>query len=125
VYLRHSGHVCYRGAFLFLKPSLSDVSNIYTLPFSRAVWVTYLVTVVVFSYALYITQRTESGIDDSKGARPLSLSDSFFTTIGIICQEGLFYDVVLLFNITEKFTFFIIHVYVSSIRDVTSNGRIV
>jgi hypothetical protein len=98
LYLRHSGHLCYRGTFLFLKPSLSDVSNIYTLPFSRAVWVTDLVTMVVFSYALYITQRTESGIGDSKGTRPLSLIDSFFTTIGIVCQEGLSSDVILLFS---------------------------
>jgi hypothetical protein len=65
VHFRDIYFVCYRGTFLFLKPSLSDVSNIYTLPFSRAVWVTYLVTMVVFSYSLYITQRSESGIGDS------------------------------------------------------------
>ncbi|XP_033610837.1 glutamate receptor 4-like [Cryptotermes secundus] len=88
-FLDYAGEtVRYDAAFLFLKPSLSDVSNIYTLPFSRAVWVTYLVTMVVFSYALHITQRTESGIDDSKGTRSLSLSDSLLTAIGIACQEG-------------------------------------
>ncbi|KDR16070.1 hypothetical protein L798_10082 [Zootermopsis nevadensis] len=80
--------VCYEGAFLFLKPSLSDVSNIYTLPFSRAVWVTYLVAMAVFSYALYVTQRAESGLDESQGTQPLSLSDSLLTVVGIICQEG-------------------------------------
>jgi hypothetical protein len=100
LHLRHSGHVCYRGTFLFLKPSLSDVSNIYTLPFCRAVWVKYLVSMVVFSYALFVTQRTESGIDDSEGTRPLSLTDSFFTTIGIICQEGLSSVVISLFRKT-------------------------
>jgi hypothetical protein len=48
---------------------------------------------VVFPYALYITQRTESGIDVSKGTSPFSFSDSFFTTIGIICQEDLSCDI--------------------------------
>jgi hypothetical protein len=79
---------CYRGAFLFLKPSLSDISNIYTLPFSRAVWVTYLVTTAVFCCALHVVQRTEGAIGDSAATRPLSLSDSVLTVIGIVCQEG-------------------------------------
>jgi hypothetical protein len=89
VHFRDSSFCCCRGTFLFLKPSLSDVSNIYTLPFSRAVWVTYFVTMIVFSCALHITQRAESGIDDSEGTRPLSLSDSVLTAVGIACQEGL------------------------------------
>jgi hypothetical protein len=89
VHFRNISFFCCRGAFLFLKPSLSDVSNIYTLPFSRAVWVTYLVTMIVFSCTLHITQRTESGIYDSEGTRPLSMSDSVLTAVGIACQEGL------------------------------------
>jgi hypothetical protein len=53
----------------------------------------------VFAYALYVTQRTESGFDDSGETRPLSLSDSIFTAIGVICQEGLsFSKVVLIIN---------------------------
>jgi hypothetical protein len=53
---------------------------------------------IVFSCALHITQRTKSGIDDFQEARPLSLSDSFFTTIGIICQEGLSFNMALIFS---------------------------
>jgi hypothetical protein len=48
---------------------------------------------VVFSYALHVTQRTESGIDDSEGTRTFSLSDSLLTAIGIACQ-GLSYTEV-------------------------------
>lgn len=82
---------CYRGTFLFLKPSLSDISNIYTLPFSRAVWVTYIVTIAVLCCALHVAQRTEGAIGDSAATRPLSVSDSVLTVIGVVCQEGLSY----------------------------------
>ena len=81
--------LCYRGAFIFLQPSLSDVSNIYTLPFSRAVWVTYLLTTAVVCCALHVAQRAERTIgDDSAATRPLSFSDSVLTVIGLVCQEG-------------------------------------
>jgi hypothetical protein len=82
---------CYRGAFLFLKPSLSDISNIYTLPFSRTVWVTYFVITAVFCCALHVVQRAEGAIGDSAATQPLSVSDSVLTVIGIVCQEGLSY----------------------------------
>ena len=86
--LRHALFCC-RGVFLFLKPTLSDVSNIYTLPFSRAVWVTYLVTTAVLCCALHVAQLTESAIADCVGARSVSVSDSVLTAVGIVCQEGL------------------------------------
>ena len=76
---------------MFLKPSLSDISNIYTLPFSRAVWVTYLVTTAVLCCALHVVQRTEGAISNSAETQQLSVSDSVMTAIGIVCQEGLSY----------------------------------
>ena len=82
---------CSRGAFMFLKPSLSDISNIYTLPFSRAVWVTYLVTTAVLCCALHVVQRREGAISNSAETQQLSVSDSVMTAIGIVCQEGLSY----------------------------------
>jgi hypothetical protein len=55
--------------------------------------------VAVFSCALYVSQRTESEIDESHRTQPLSLSDSLFTVIGIICQEGLsFYSMFLMLS---------------------------
>jgi len=73
---------------MFLKPSLSDISNIYTLPFSRVVWVTYLVTMAVLCCALHVAHRTEGVIGDSAATRPPSVSDSVLTLIGLVTQEG-------------------------------------
>jgi len=73
---------------MFLKPSLSEISNIYTLPFSRAVWVTYLVTIAVLCCALHVAYRTEGAIGHSAAIRPPSVSDSVLTVIGLVTKEG-------------------------------------
>jgi len=90
---------CYRGTFLFLKPSLSDVSNIYTLPFSSAVWLTYFLTTAVLCCALHVVQRKEGNIGDSAPTQPMSLSDSVLNVIGIVCQEGLSYTFCCLLGV--------------------------
>ena len=44
---------------MFLKPSLSEVSVIYTLPFSRTVWLSYALLVATLTVALVFAVRAE------------------------------------------------------------------
>ncbi|KAJ4439289.1 hypothetical protein ANN_07410 [Periplaneta americana] len=87
--LDYAGEVgAYEGAFLFLKPSLSEISNIYTLPFSRAVWLAYFVIMIIFTLAMYVSQNAEDRLLNSKQAEPVTMIESIFTSIAVICQEG-------------------------------------
>lgn len=81
-------HFCFRGNFMFLKPSLSEMSIIYTLPFSRTVWITYALIVAVLTVALVISMRTEQNISPSQHYHPLRWSDAALSSLGIVCQQG-------------------------------------
>ncbi|XP_069704780.1 ionotropic receptor 75a-like [Periplaneta americana] len=78
----------YEGTFMFLEPSLSEISNIYTLPFSRAVWLAYFVIMTIFTVAMYVSQNAEDRLLNSKQAEPVTMIESIFTSIAVICQEG-------------------------------------
>ncbi|GFG36262.1 hypothetical protein Cfor_12624 [Coptotermes formosanus] len=58
------------GNFMFLKPSLSEVSIIYTLPFSRTVWIVFALIVATLTVALVFAMRTEQSLQPSKFHRP-------------------------------------------------------
>jgi hypothetical protein len=74
---------------MFLKPSLSEMSIIYTLPFSRTVWITYASIVAVLTVALVISTRTEQIIAPSENYHPASWSDAALNSVGIVCQQGM------------------------------------
>ncbi|PSN55586.1 Ionotropic receptor [Blattella germanica] len=81
----------YKGAFIFLKPSLSEVSIIYELPFSISVWVTFSVTMAALTIFLVYVQRTENHIHSKRKNEvdeSLNWSDAVLDTIGIVCQQG-------------------------------------
>jgi hypothetical protein len=80
---------CYRGNFMFLKPSLSEMSIIYTLPFSRSVWITYALIVAVLTVALVISIRTEQSMTPSEHYHPVRWSDAALNSVGIVCQQGM------------------------------------
>lgn len=82
-------HFCYRGNFMFLKPSLSEVSIIYTLPFSRTVWITYALIVATLTVALVFSMRTEQSLKPSEHDHPVRWSDAALNSIGIVCQQGI------------------------------------
>jgi hypothetical protein len=71
-----------------LKPSLSEVSIIYTLPFSSSVWVTYTITVTILSIALYGTERLERWMNPSGTDPPLLFGDVALNSLAIMCAEG-------------------------------------
>jgi hypothetical protein len=81
---------CYRGNFMFLKPSLSEMSIIYTLPFSRTVWITYALIVATLTVALVFSMRTEQSLKPSEHDHPVRWSDAALNSIGIVCQQGIF-----------------------------------
>ena len=71
---------------MFLKPSLSDISIIYTLPFKKTVWIAYIVLVTIMTVALYISQRFEHYVDPTKPS--VLFADAALNSIALICQEG-------------------------------------
>ncbi|XP_069704781.1 ionotropic receptor 75a-like [Periplaneta americana] len=76
------------GTFIFLKPSLSDITNIYTLPFTPSVWLTYFVVLAVLTVAMFIVQNAERQMDHSDTTEPTTIADAVMTTIAVVCQEG-------------------------------------
>jgi hypothetical protein len=78
-----------RGAFMFLKPSLSEVSIIYELPFSTSVWACYILTVAFLTVVLAFVQRVERHVRPlSSPDHPILWSDAVLDTVGIVCQQG-------------------------------------
>ncbi|KAJ4439292.1 hypothetical protein ANN_07413 [Periplaneta americana] len=87
--LDYSGEIgIFEGRFIFLKPSLSDISNIYTLPFTPSVWLTYFVVLAILTVAMFIVQNTESRMNDSDTTEPMSIPEAVITSISVVCQEG-------------------------------------
>jgi len=74
---------------MFLKPSLSEVSVIYTLPFSRTVWISYALLVAVLTIALVVAMRTEHRLQPSAKYRPVRCRGAAFNSLGIVCQQGI------------------------------------
>ncbi|XP_069704782.1 ionotropic receptor 75a-like [Periplaneta americana] len=74
------------GKFMFLKPSLSEVSNIYTLPFNSSVWIAYTVIMAILTVALYMSQRMEQHTNPDEP--PLLFGDAALNSLALICQEG-------------------------------------
>nr|QZH55081.1 ionotropic receptor 75p.1 [Achelura yunnanensis] len=74
--------------FVFREPPLAYVSNIFTLPFSGAVWFAILTCVLGCSLFLYITSKWEA----TMGSHPLQLdgswADVLILIIGAVLQQG-------------------------------------
>ena len=71
---------------MFLKPSLSEVSIIYTLPFNRSVWVAYVALVAILTVATIVMHRMQHRLDPTQPSLPFG--DAVFTSLALICQEG-------------------------------------
>jgi len=71
---------------MFLKPSLSEVSIIYTLPFKPSVWVAYVALVAILTVAMFVTHLMQHKMDQSQP--PLPFGDAVLTSLALMCQEG-------------------------------------
>lgn len=74
------------GYFVFRAPQLSTVANLYTLPFSRMVWISFGVLVLVCCVAIFVLMRAEHFKE--RGRQKTSFSDVMLLTVAGICQMG-------------------------------------
>lgn len=99
----------YRGYFIFRAPSLSSVANIYFLPFSRLVWISFGISALICTVSIYILMRSEERLL-GKEERTV-FTDTFLLTVSAICQMGtnlearLYSSRVLVFFLFMSFVF--------------------
>jgi hypothetical protein len=77
-----------RGAFMFLKPSLSEVSTIYFLPFSETVWITFTLTIVILTFGQEVSNRLHRKVNKSATGESTDWSEAILNSIGIVCEQG-------------------------------------
>ncbi|KAJ9593926.1 hypothetical protein L9F63_014640 [Diploptera punctata] len=75
------------GNMMFLRPSLSEVSNIYTLPFTRSVWLVIVALTVVLTLVLVLSQRMEK-MEDHSNKETIEWGEIVMNTMAIVCQQG-------------------------------------
>lgn len=88
-----------RSRFLFRRPPLSYVSNLFTLPFERSVWIAIGILLVIVIGLLYLamkweyTMRSKEEIpqrnwtDGNANAEP-TFSDDLLVVMGAVSQQG-------------------------------------
>ncbi|XP_052755800.1 glutamate receptor U1-like [Galleria mellonella] len=74
--------------FVFRKPPLSNVSNIFTLPFTMDVWLAILVCVLGCALFLYITSKWEATMSLNQFQLDGSWADVLILIIGAVLQQG-------------------------------------
>ncbi|XP_023246208.1 uncharacterized protein LOC111643156 [Copidosoma floridanum] len=78
---------CYRAAFIFRQPPLSFVSNLFTLPFRRSVWLAVGLLLLVIFALLVVSTRWEWTVREID-CPPPTLSDDLLLVIGAVAQQG-------------------------------------
>ena len=79
---------------MLLRPSLSEVSNIYTLPFTRAVWIAIIALTMVLTLALVLSERMEK-LDELSDKETVEWGEVVMNTMAIVCQQGNFQSLVI------------------------------
>ncbi|XP_059057935.1 uncharacterized protein LOC131851450 [Achroia grisella] len=74
--------------FVFREPPLAYTSNIFTLPFTRDVWLCALVCILGCSLFLYITSKWEATMTRHSSQLDGSWADVFVLIIGAVLQQG-------------------------------------
>uniref|UniRef100_A0A336M018 CSON005455 protein n=1 Tax=Culicoides sonorensis TaxID=179676 RepID=A0A336M018_CULSO len=74
------------GYFIFRAPSLSSVANIYFLPFSRMVWISFGVSAVICTVSIFILIKWEEKITTRESRS--NFTDVVLLTTSAICQMG-------------------------------------
>jgi hypothetical protein len=64
------------------------VTNIYTLPFSKSVWATYMTAAAVLAVAWYATARLERWANPTRTDPPVAFVDTAMNSLAIVCSEG-------------------------------------
>ncbi|XP_046988687.1 glutamate receptor U1-like [Schistocerca americana] len=84
----------FQPAFMFREPSLAAVSNVYTRPFSRGVWLSYSLAALLLALLVVASQRllaraqgVLSATADPAVAPPWA--DVPLVAFSIVCEEGM------------------------------------
>ncbi|XP_023314633.1 probable glutamate receptor [Trichogramma pretiosum] len=84
--------------FVFRRPPLSSISNLFRLPFGRSVWLGALGLLLLLAGLLYPAMRLEwlsTGRDKRESLNepnPPSLSDDLIVVLGAVSQQGSWYE---------------------------------
>jgi hypothetical protein len=73
---------------MFLKPSLSEVSIIYFLPFSETVWITFTLIIVILTFGQEVSNRLHRRVNKSATGEPTDWSEAILNSIGIVSEQG-------------------------------------
>nr|CAD7461046.1 unnamed protein product [Timema tahoe] len=68
----------------FKQPPVSSVRNVFLLPFTRSVWLTLILVVLVATAVLSTSLR----LSEDNPLRPWDTSESFLLTLGILLQQS-------------------------------------
>ncbi|KAI8442336.1 hypothetical protein MSG28_005867 [Choristoneura fumiferana] len=75
--------------FIFRKPALASVTNIYVLPFSIGVWMFLLVLILVSTLTLFLSYYREEVINPRYNMPwPQKLVEGLFETLCLVFQQG-------------------------------------
>ncbi|XP_071629010.1 ionotropic receptor 75a-like isoform X1 [Temnothorax longispinosus] len=97
-YIQLYTHTCSR--FVFRRPLLSTVSNIFILPFQRNVWIAIAVFLTLVFCLLYLTiqwenyrdRMAESATDWNQKPNKPTISDYLLILLGAFSQQGYAYE---------------------------------
>ncbi|XP_043270441.1 glutamate receptor ionotropic, kainate 5-like [Venturia canescens] len=88
--------------FLFRRPPLSYVSNLFTLPFERSVWIAIGVLLILVIGLLYVAMKWEYSLkinneiplQDWTGNSDVAptISDDLLVVMGAVSQQGSYYE---------------------------------
>lgn len=92
-------HFFYRARFLFRRPLLSSVRNIFILPFQRNVWIAIAVFLILIFCLLHLSikweyhqnRNTTKSANYWKQLNPSeqTVSDKLFILLGAFSQQGI------------------------------------
>lgn len=76
--------------FIFRAPPLSSVANLYTLPFSKGVWISFGVLLSILIVAVFVLLRYQQHNATSKHDRrpTAALTDVVLMGVAVVCQMG-------------------------------------
>lgn len=79
--------------FIFHAPSLSYTTNVFTLPFTTTVWVTFFSLILFSAVLIYITVILEwrNNINNKKIRKP-NVFDVVFLECSVLAQRGSFIE---------------------------------
>ncbi|XP_063368785.1 glutamate receptor 3-like [Cydia amplana] len=74
--------------FVFKKPALASVTNIYVLPFGVGVWISTVVLIIISTSTLFLSYFGEDRMKNYDKSWLQKISDGFFDTLCLVFQQG-------------------------------------